>query len=68
MDFVGPGGGGGTADNQDDIKQWRMALDKSGRQVWLELSNMLNISAVATWKMYSNGWRVANDVECYCST
>jgi alpha-galactosidase len=68
MDFVGPGGGGGTADNQDDIKQWRVALDKSGRQIWLELSNMLNISAVATWQAYSNGWRVANDVECYCTT
>jgi hypothetical protein len=68
MDFVGPGGGGGSADNRDDIQQWRAALDKTGRPIWLELSNMLNISAIATWKAYSNGWRVANDVECYCAT
>jgi alpha-galactosidase len=68
MDFVGPGGGGGSADNQDDIQQWRAALDKTGRQIWLELSNMLNISAIKTWTTYSNGWRIANDVECYCST
>ncbi len=68
LDFVGPGGGGGNADNQDDIKQWRAALDKTGHQVWLELSNMLAISAVNTWKTYSNGWRIGNDVECYCDT
>ncbi len=68
MDFVGPGGGGGVADNQEDIKQWRAAFDKTGRKIWLELSNMLNISAIATWQTYSNGWRVANDVECYCAT
>jgi hypothetical protein len=68
MDFVGPGGGGGSADNRDDVEQWRKALDKTGRPIWLELSNMLDISAIATWTAYSNGWRVANDVECYCST
>jgi hypothetical protein len=68
MDFVGPGGGGGSADNQEDIKQWRAALDKTGHPVWLELSNMLAISAVSTWKKYSNGWRIGNDVECYCTT
>ena len=68
MDFVGPGGGGGNADNQDDIMQWRAALDKTGRQIWLNLSNKLNISAIATWQKYSNAWRVENDVECYCST
>ena len=68
MDFVGPGGGGASANNQDDIQQWRAALDKTGRAIWLELSNMLNISAIDTWKAYSNGWRIANDVECYCAT
>jgi alpha-galactosidase len=68
FDFVGPGGGGGNADNQDDVKQWRAALDKTGRQIWLNLSNKLAISAIATWQGYSNAWRVENDVECYCST
>ena len=68
MDFVGPGGGGGNADNQDDIMQWRAALDATGRSIWLNLSNKLNISAINTWQHYSNAWRVENDVECYCST
>jgi hypothetical protein len=68
MDFVGPGGGGGTADNQDDVMQWRAALDKTGRPIWLNLSNKLNVSAIGTWQKYSNAWRVENDVECYCNT
>ncbi len=68
MDFVGPGGGGGHANNETDIQQWRAALDRTGRQIWLELSNKLDLSAIATWKAYSNGWRIQTDVECYCST
>jgi hypothetical protein len=68
MDFVGPGGGGGNSDNQDDIVQWRAALNKTGRPIWLNLSNKLNISAISTWQKYSNAWRVENDVECYCNT
>ncbi len=68
LDFVGPGGGGGNANNQDDVQQWRAALDKTGRQIWFNLSNKLNISAIDTWQKYSNAWRVENDVECYCST
>lgn len=68
MDFVGPGGGGGNASNQDDIMQWRAALTNTGRSIWLNLSNKLNISAINTWQHYSNAWRVENDVECYCST
>jgi alpha-galactosidase len=72
MDFVGPGGGGGVASNQPDIMQWRAALDNTtamtGRQVWLNLSNKLSITAIDTWQKYSNAWRVENDVECYCST
>jgi alpha-galactosidase len=67
MDFVGPSQSVASVDNQEDIKQWRAALDKTGHPVWLELSNMLAISAIQTWKTYSNGWRVANDVECYCT-
>jgi hypothetical protein len=68
MDFVGPGGGGGNADNQEDIVQWRAALNKTGRPIWLNLSNKLNISAINTWQKDSNAWRVENDVECYCNT
>jgi hypothetical protein len=68
FDFVGPGGGGGVSNNVPDLQQWRAALDKTGRQVWMELSNNLSISDATSWKEYSNGWRIQNDVECYCST
>jgi hypothetical protein len=68
MDFVGPGGGGGVSDNQDDIMQWRAALDATGRQIVLNLSNQLEITAIDTWQKYSNSWRVSTDIECYCST
>jgi hypothetical protein len=68
MDFVGPGGGGGNADNQDDIMQWRAALDATGRRILLNLSNQLNITAIDTWQKYANSWRVSTDIECYCST
>ena len=65
MDFVGPGGGNVKADTRDDIQQWQAALKKSGRPIWLELSNKLSIDDIATWKAYSNGWRIENDVESY---
>jgi hypothetical protein len=68
MDFVGPGGGGGNADNRDDITQWRAALDATGRRIVLNLSNQLDIAAIGTWEKYSNSWRVSTDIECYCST
>jgi alpha-galactosidase len=68
MDFVGPGGGGGVCDNQEDIMQWRAALDATGRPIELNLSNQLDITAIGTWQKYSNSWRVSTDIECYCST
>jgi hypothetical protein len=68
MDFVGPGGGGGNADNRDDIAAWRKALNKTGRSIWLELSNQLSIDYASAWQQNSNGWRIGNDIECYCTT
>ena len=65
MDFVGPGGGNAKADTREDIKQWHDAIQKNGRPIWLELSNSLKIDNIETWKTYSNGWRIENDVENY---
>jgi hypothetical protein len=65
MDFVGPGGGNVRADTRDDIKQWHEAIQKNGRPMWVELSNSLKIDNIETWKAYSNGWRIENDVESY---
>jgi hypothetical protein len=65
MDFVGPGGGNVKADTREDIRQWHDAIQKTGRPMWLELSNSLSIGNIETWKAYSNGWRIENDVENY---
>ncbi len=68
FDFVGPGGGNVKADTREDLKQWQAALKKTGRPIWLELSNSLSFDQVETWKAHSNGWRIENDVENYGRT
>ncbi len=65
MDFVGPGAGRVPADNRPDIQHWNAALKKTGRPVWLELSNSLDIRYVDFWKKYSNSWRIEADIEWY---
>jgi alpha-galactosidase len=65
MDFVGPGGGHNPADNTEDIRQWRAALDRTHRPIHLELSNSLSIAAAPVWARYTNGWRIEGDIECY---
>ncbi|CAG6391103.1 Alpha-galactosidase (modular protein) [Actinacidiphila cocklensis] len=59
--------GVGTSDAAD-VQHWSQALDQSGRTIHFQLSNSLDVNNGATWKQYSNGWRVDGDVECYCST
>jgi alpha-galactosidase len=51
-----------------DIEHWSQALQQTGRPIHLELSNSLDVNNVATWQQYANGWRIDNDVECYCGT
>jgi hypothetical protein len=65
MDFVGPGGGNTKADTREDIRQWQAALKKTGRPIWLELSNSLSIANIDVWKASANGWRIEGDVENY---
>lgn len=67
MDFVGPGGGNNPADNTEDIRQWRAALDRTHRPIHLELSNSLSFDDAAVWAKYTNGWRIEGDIECYKS-
>jgi hypothetical protein len=67
MDFVGPGGGHNPADNTEDVRQWRAALDRTHRPVHLELSNSLSFDAARAWAGYTNGWRIEGDIECYKS-
>jgi len=68
MDFVGPGGGNTKADAREDVRQWQAALKKTGRPIWLELSNSLSIANIDVWKANANGWRIEGDVESYNRT
>jgi hypothetical protein len=61
MDGVGPS-------DIADVRAWSTALKASGRTIHFELSNDLAIADVTTWQSLSNGWRIDNDVECYCSS
>ena len=65
LDFVGPGGGNLPADNREEIRQWHAAILRSGRPIWLELSNWLSIDQANLWRATANGWRIENDIECY---
>jgi hypothetical protein len=65
LDFVGPGGGNLPADNREEIRQWHAAILRSGRPIWLELSNWLSIDQAPVWRDNANGWRIENDIECY---
>ncbi|MEZ0111560.1 hypothetical protein ABH920_005578 [Catenulispora sp. EB89] len=70
VDGVGPGSGksGDNYDNTPDVAAWNQAIAATGRPIHLELSWSLDRGTAATWKQYSNGWRIDTDVECYCST
>ncbi len=65
LDFVGPGGGNLPADNREDVRQWHLAILRSGRPIWLELSNWLSIDQAKFWRANANGWRIDDDIECY---
>jgi hypothetical protein len=65
LDFVGPGGGNLPADNREEVRQWHAAIVRSGRPIWLELSNYLSIDQARLWRANANGWRIENDIECY---
>ena len=50
-----------------DVQAWSSGLKKSGRRVHLALSNTLALKDGATWRAYSNSWRITGDVEAYLS-
>lgn len=47
------------------MRQWHAAILRSGRPIWLELSNYLSIDQATLWKSTANGWRVESYIECY---
>lgn len=66
VDFVKIDGVG--EQDAGDIQAWSNALRRSGRPIYLQLSNMLDINDANMWRQYANGWRTSDDIECYCTT
>ncbi|HEY5004970.1 MAG TPA: RICIN domain-containing protein [Ktedonobacteraceae bacterium] len=56
--------------NQQDVADWSIGLQQSGRPIVFDLSNTLDRSNINFWRQYSNAWRIEGDVQCYsaCST
>lgn len=56
--------------NQQDVEDWSLALQQTGRPILFDLSNTLDRNNIAFWRQYSNAWRIDGDVQCYatCST
>ncbi len=48
-----------------DVQAWSKALNLSGRPIYFDLSNNLNINNGSTWRQYANAWRTQGDIECY---
>jgi len=68
LDAVSPGSERTDIDNRPDVKAWSEALKKSGRDIYFHLSWNLDVDYATFWKQYANGWRVEDDVDCYCNT
>ena len=65
MDWAAVRGGAHPVDSRGDIEHWAIALKKTGRPIWLELSAGQNINYMDVWTKYANGCRIDGDVEAY---
>ena len=68
VDYLKIDGVGGTGGDVADVQHWSTALKQSGRTIHFQLSNRLDVANGPTWRSNANGWRVDDDIECYCST
>lgn len=65
IDWTTVRGGAHPVDDRADIEQWAIALKKTGRPIWLELSAGQNIDYADIWTKYANGCRIDGDIEAY---
>ncbi|MGH7941251.1 MAG: glycoside hydrolase family 27 protein [Limisphaerales bacterium] len=63
MDWSGVRNGANPVDTRADIEHWAMALKKTGRPIWLELSGGQNVKYADFWTKYANGCRIDGDIE-----
>lgn len=50
-------------DTRPEIEHWAIALKKTGRPIWLELSGGQDVHYADFWTKYANGCRIDPDVE-----
>jgi len=55
-------------DNRPDVKAWHTAIEKSGREILLNLSWSLDHDDVSWWQQYGNSRRIEFDIECHSCT
>jgi alpha-galactosidase len=63
IDWCGVRDGEHPVDNRADIEHWAMALRKTGRPIWLELSGRKDAKYAGFWTRFANGCRIDGDVE-----
>lgn len=63
IDWSGVRGGAHPVDDRPEIEHWAMALKKTGRPIWLELSGGQDVHYAGFWTKYANGCRIDGDVE-----
>jgi alpha-galactosidase len=67
LDGVAPGSGVPGYNTMADVKAWSLALRRTGRPIWLEISSIIDPAYASFWSKYANGWRADDDIDCYSS-
>lgn len=65
IDWSGVRDGAHPVDDRPEIEHWAMALKKTGRPIWLELSGGQDVHYADFWTKYANGCRIDGDVEVF---
>ena len=63
IDWSGVREGAQPVDDRPEIEHWAIALKKTGRPIWIELSGGQNVNYASFWTQYANGCRVDGDIE-----
>ena len=65
MDWSGVRDGAQPVDDRPEVEHWAIALKKTGRPIWLELSGGQDVNYANFWTKYANGCRIDGDVEVF---
>ena len=63
IDWSGVREGAHPVDDRPEIEHWAIALKKTGRPIWIELSGGQNVNYAKFWTQYANGCRIDGDIE-----